>query len=262
MGWLLADSWTVAKRHLLHIRSMPEKLSGVTIQPIVFVFMFAYIFGSAIAVPGGDYRQFLLPGVFVQSMATASASIMAGIVSDMASGVMDRFRSLPVARAAVLIGHTGANLVESGLGIVAMAVCGLIVGWRPELGLAPTLAAFGLLLLFGFAMSWVGVFAGLFLKSSEGAQGLGFVLIMPLTFVANTFVPTGGMPAILRAIANWNPTSAVVTACRQLFGGAVPAAPAWPQVHPVLASLLWCAALVAAFLPLSVWRFRRAMTAR
>jgi ABC transporter DrrB family efflux protein len=261
--WVLADSWTIARRHIAHIRSMPERLSNVTIQPIMFVFMFAYIFGSAIVIPGGNYRQFLMPGIFTQSMAFASMTIMVGVVDDMAKGVMDRLRSLPMARAAILAGHTGANLIENVIGLVVMVACGLIVGWRPEVGVGSTLAAFGLLLLFAFAMNWVGVFAGQFMRSVEGAQGVGFVFIMPFTFVANTFVPTQGMPAWLRLVADWNPTGAVVAACRQLFGGLGGAAAAgsgpWPLAHPVLASLVWCVGLVALFLPLAVWRFRWAM---
>lgn len=263
--WALADSWTVARRHIAHIRSMPERLSNVTIQPIMFVFMFAYIFGSAIVVPGGNYRQFLMPGIFTQSMAFASMTIMVGIVDDMAKGVMDRLRSLPMSRAAILTGHTGANLIENVIGLVVMVACGLIVGWKPQDGIGSTLGAFGILLLFAFAMNWVGVFVGQFMRSVEGAQGIGFVFIMPFTFVANTFVPTQGMPPWLRVIANWNPTSTVVAACRQLFGGlghltAAGAGGPWPLLHPVLASVIWCVALIAVFLPLSVWRFRWAMS--
>ncbi len=262
LGWVLRDSWTVARRHLTHIRYMPEKLADVTVQPLIFVFMFAYIFGSAIVVPGGHYRDFLMPGIFVQSMAFAAMSIMVGIVNDMQTGVMDRLRSLPMSRAAVLIGHTGASLIEGLLGLAVMTGAGLVVGWRPQLDLLQTLGGFGLLLLFAFAMNWIGAFVGLLLRSVEAAQGFGMIVMFPLTFVANTFVPTQGMPAWLRTIANWNPTSAVVSATRQLFGNALPvAAPGsvWPLAHPVPAALLWCGLLIATFLPLAVWRFRWAM---
>jgi len=263
LGWVLRDSWTVTRRHLTHIRYMPEKLADVTVQPLIFVFMFAYIFGSAIVVPGGHYRDFLMPGIFVQSMAFAAMSIMVGIVNDMQTGVMDRFRSLPMARAAVLIGHTGASLIEGLLGLAVMTGAGLVVGWRPEVDIQQTLAGFGLLLLFAFAMNWIGAFVGLLLRSVEAAQGFGMIVMFPLTFVANTFVPTQGMPPWLRVIANWNPTSAVVAAARQLFGNALPGAATssvWPLAHPVLAALLWCSLLIAVFLPLAVWRFRWAMT--
>jgi len=260
--WVLRDSWTIARRHLTHIRYMPEKLADVTIQPLIFVFMFAYIFGSAIVVPGGNYREFLMPGIFVQSMAFATMTIMVGIVNDMQTGVMDRLRSLPMSRAAVLIGHTVASLVEGVLGLLVMAGAGLLVGWRPEAGALSTLGGFGLLLLFAFAMNWIGAFLGLLLRSVEAAQGIGMVVMFPLTFVANTFVPTAGMPPWLRVIANWNPTSAVVSAARHLLGGAAPPGPGasiWPLLHPVAAAAIWCTLLIAAFLPLAVWRFRRAM---
>ena len=260
--WVLRDSWTVARRHLAHIRYVPEKLIDATIQPLIFVFMFAYIFGSAIVVPGGHYRDFLMPGIFVQSMAFAAMSIMVGIVNDMQTGVMDRFRSLPMARAAVLIGHTGASLIEGMLSLGVMAAAGLVVGWRPHLDIAQTLGGFGLLVLFAFAMNWLGALLGLWLRSVEAAQGFGMIVMFPLTFVANTFVPTQGMPAWLRVIANWNPTSAVVAALRQLWGDgfmASSAASVWPLQHPVPAALLWCGLMIALFLPLAVWRFRRAM---
>jgi ABC-2 type transport system permease protein len=260
--WVLRDSWTVARRHLTHIRYMPEKLIDATIQPLIFVFMFAYIFGSAIVVPGGHYRDFLMPGIFVQSMAFASMTIMVGIVHGMQTGIMDRFRSLPMARAAVLIGHTGASLIEGALSIAVMAAAGLVVGWRPHLGLVHMLGGFGLLLLFTFAMSWLGAFLGLWLRSVEAAQGFGMIVMFPLTFVANTFVPTQGMPTWLRLVANWNPTSAVVAALRGIWSDGAStslAAGAWPLQHAVPAALAYSGLMIALFLPLAVWRFRRAM---
>jgi ABC transporter DrrB family efflux protein len=256
---VLADAWTVARRNLIHIRRVPEKLADVTIQPVMFVFMFAYIFGSAIVVPGGDYRAFLMPGIFAQSMAFASMSIMSQIVNDMSKGVMDRFRSLPMARAAVLIGHTTSALLEGVLGLAVMVACGLVVGWRPHGGPGATLAAVGLLLLLSFGLMWIGTFVALFLRSVEAVQGIGFVLLFPFTFVANTFVPTAGMPPWLRVVANWNPMSATVAACRQLFGNAVASAasaPNWPLQHPVAAALVFGLGITAIFLPLAVWRFQ------
>jgi len=263
LGWLFGDSWTVARRHLMHIRYMPDKLLDVTIQPIMFVFLFAYVFGSAIVVPGGNYKSFLMPGIYVQNMMFAAMPIMGALVQDMQRGVIDRFRSLPMSRAAVLVGHASASFLESMLGLVIMIGCGLVVGWRPELAVDSTLAGVGLLMLFAFAMTSVGTFLGLIVKSVEAAQGFGFIVMFPLTFVANTFVPTAGMPVWLRTIANWNPVSAVVEAVRQLFGnlpaGAV-GGPTWPLSHAVLASVLFACALIAVFLPLAVWRFRRMLT--
>lgn len=262
LGWMFRDSWTVTRRHLMHIRYMPDKLLDVTIQPIMFVVLFAYVFGSAIVVPGGNYRSFLMPGIYVQNMMFAAMPIMAALVQDMQRGVIDRFRSLPMSRAAVLVGHAGASFLESMLGLVIMIGCGLIVGWRPELGTASTLGGVGLLMLFAFAMTSVGTFLGLIVKSVEAAQSFGFIVIFPLTFVANTFVPTAGMPVWLRTVANWNPVSAVVQAVRLLFGN-LPAGsgagPTWPLAHPVVTSVGFACVLIGVFMPLAVWRFRRMM---
>ncbi len=263
LQWGFADSWTVARRHLMHIRYMPDKLLEVTIQPIMFVLLFAYVFGSAITVPGGNYRAFLMPGIFAQNMMFAAMPIMAAMVQDMQRGVIDRFRSLPMSRAAVLIGHIGASFLESMLGLAVMVVCGLIVGWRPLLGVASTAEGILVLMLFALAMTTVGAFLGLVVKSVEAAQSIGFIVMFPLTFVANTFVPTGGMPGWLRAAADWNPVSAVVQATRQLFGNAVAVPPGhgtWTLQHPVVASVIFGGLLIAFFLPLAVWRFRRMLS--
>jgi len=261
LRWALADGWTVARRNLSHVRRVPEKLLDVTLQPIIFVLLFAFVFGSAIAVPGGgSYREFLMAGIFAQTMAFAAATTAVSVATDMSKGLIDRFRSLPMARSAVLTGRTVADLVASLLGVTVMALCGLAVGWRAHNGLLPTLAAFGLLLLFGFAMTWLGTYIGLLVRAPETAQVLMFVVMFPLTFVANTFVPTAGMPTWLRTVADWNPLSAVVAACRQLFGNptaAVPAADlALPLQHPVLASLAWSLLILAVFVPLAVRRYR------
>ncbi len=260
LGWAVSDSWTVVRRHLTHIRYMPDKLLDVTIQPIMFVVLFAYVFGSAIKVPGGNYRSFLMPGIYAQNMMFASMPIMAALVQDMQRGVIDRFRSLPMSRAAVLVGHAGASFIESMLGLVIMLLCGLFIGWRPELGLGSTLGGIGLLMLFAFAMTSVGTFLGLIVKSVEAAQSFGFIVMFPLTFIANTFVPTAGMPVWLRTVANWNPVSAVVQAVRTLFGNLPPGThggPTWTLAHPVLSTLIFACLLIAVFMPLAVWRFRR-----
>lgn len=262
--WTLADAWVIAKRNLVHIRHMPEKLADVTVQPVMFVLLFAYVFGSAIVVPGGHYREFLMPGIFAQQVIFASVGIMGAIVGDMQKGVMDRFRSLPMARASVLIGHTVSAFLESVLGLVVMVGCGLVVGWRAHTDVVSVAEGFALLLLIGFSLSWVGVLVGLFLRTVDAVQAVGFVVLFPLTFLANTFVPTQGFPAWLRAFADWNPTSAFVAAVRQLFGNALPVPTstlAWPLQHAVAVSFGWCAIFVAIFLPLAVWRFRRAMSA-
>ena len=264
LRWALADALTVTRRNLAHIRRVPEKLLDVTLGPIIFVFLFAYVFGSAIQVPGGgSYREFLLPGIFCQSIAFLAITTAVGVADDMQKGLVDRFRSLPMARSAVLVGRTFADLTQSVLGLAVMATCGLIAGWRAHHGLPSTLAGFGLLLLFGFAMTWLGTFIGLLVRTPATANTIGFTALFPITFIANTFVPTQGMPAFLRTLADWNPLSATVAACRLLFGnpGAGYTGGAWPLQHPVAASLGYSLLILAIFVPLAVRRYRTA-TAR
>ena len=262
LRWALADGLTVTRRNLAHIRHVPEKLLDVTLGPIMFVFLFAYVFGSAIRVPGGgSYREFLLPGIFAQTISFLAVTTAIGVANDMQKGIIDRFRSLPMARSAVLVGRTVADLVQSILGLLVMTTCGLIAGWRAHEGIGRTLAGFGLLLLFGFAMTWVGTYVGLLVRTPETANTLGFTILFPITFIANTFVPTEGMPTVLRALADWNPLSATVMACRQLFGnpGAAYTGDTWPLQHPVAASLGYSLLLLAIFIPLSVRRYRTAV---
>ena len=264
MRWAVADALTVVRANLAHIAHVPEQLMDVTIQPLMFVLLFAYVFGSAITVPGGgSYRSFLMPGIFTQSLAFTAITTAVAVANNMAKGVIDRFRSLPMARSAVLLGGTAADLIKNVLAVAVMAGCGLLIGWRTDHGLDQTAAGIALLLLFGFAMSWLGTFIGLIVRQPETAQVFGFVFMFPLTFVANTFVPTAGMPRVLRSVANWNPLSATVAACRQLFGdpGVAPPSGAWPLHHAVLASAGYSLLLLAVFLPLAVYRYRTA-TAR
>jgi len=258
LRWALSDALTVAHYNLLHVRYVPENLLRVTAQPLMFVLLFAYVFGSAIGVPGGgSYREYLMAGIFAQTMVFTASGSAVGVATSMANGLIDRFRSLPMARTAVLAGGTVAYFVTSILGLAVMVAAGWLVGWRVHEGLAQTLLAFGLLLLLGFAMSWFGTLLGLVVQAPETAQTLVFITIFPITFVANTFVPTQGMPTWLQTIADWNPISATVAACRQLFGN--PGAPlsnaAWPLQHAVATSLGWSALLLLIFAPLSMWRY-------
>jgi ABC transporter DrrB family efflux protein len=180
---------------------------------------------------------------------------------DMAKGVVDRFRSLPMARSAVLLGRTASDFVESLLAVAVMVVCGLIIGWRIENGVGQALGAFGLLLLLAYAMSWLGTWVGLIVRTPEAAQSIGFIVIFPLTFVANAFVPTDGMPAWMRTFANWNPVSATVHACRELFGNPVGEPPtAWPLQHAIIVSIGWSLLILAVFVPLAVRRYRSAVS--
>jgi ABC transporter DrrB family efflux protein len=256
---LLRASATILWRNLLHIRRMPEMLMDVTVQPVVFVLLFAYVFGGAIAVRGADYKEFLLPGIMVQTMVFSSAIVAMGLTSDLQKGIVDRFRSLPVPRSSVLVGRSISSLVHSSIGIAVMGVTGLLIGWRIRNGVVDAVLALLLLLLFGFAMIWLGIWVGSLMRTVEAVQGFMFTLMFPLTFVANTFAPPESMPAWLRAIAEWNPVSALTQACRELWGNGLPAPAdaAWPLQHPVALSVAWSVLLTAVFAPLAVSAFRR-----
>ncbi|MDX6318821.1 MAG: hypothetical protein QOD35_2221 [Nocardioidaceae bacterium] len=256
---LLQQSLTVVWRNLLHIRRMPEMLLDVTIQPVMFVLLFAYVFGGSISVAGSSYREFLLPGIMAQTMIFSSAVVAIGLTNDLAKGIVDRFKSLPMSRKSVLIGRSISSLIHSSIGIVVMALTGLLIGWRIRDGVLDGVLGFVLLLLFGFSMIWLGIWVGSLMRSVEAVNGFMFTVMFPLTFVANTFAPTESMPTWLRVIAEWNPVSALTAACRDLWGnGSPPAANAQlPLQHPVVSSLIWSVVFTAVFAPLAVGAFRR-----
>jgi ABC-2 type transport system permease protein len=260
LAQFLNDVWVLTKRSIARIRREPETLSEVTIQPVMFVLMFAYVFGGAIAIPGGgNYHEYLIGGMLGMSLAQTAPGTAVAVVSDMSTGLIDRFRSLPMSRAAVLTARTIADLLTQMIGAVVVAGVGLAIGWRVHTGPGDVIEAFALALLFGYAFTWAGVCLGMVLRSPEAAQQLGFVLFLPLTFISNAFVPTQGMPGWLQAIANWNPMSALAAAARELFGNPNPAASvqAWPMQHPALAVVAWSVALLAIFAPLAVHLYRR-----
>ena len=255
---LLQQSLTVVWRNLLHIRRMPEMLLDVTIQPVMFVLLFAYVFGGSINVPGG-YREFLLPGIMAQTMVFSSAVVAIGLNGDLEKGIVDRFKSLPISRASVLVGRSISSLIHSSIGIVVMGLTGLLVGWRIREGLANAVLAYLVLLFFGFSMIWLGIWVGSVMRSTEAVNGFMFTVMFPLTFVANTFAPPQNMPPWLRVIAEWNPVSALTAACRDLWGNGPAAAPdaQWPMHHPVVASIGWSIVFTAIFAPLALIAFRR-----
>jgi len=258
--WALADGWTVVRRNLAYLRHSPGILVATLTAPVTMTVLFGYVFGSAIAVPGGgNYREYLIPGLFAMVGATGIMPTMVGIAADVEKGVVDRLRAMPMARSAVPFGQAGSDIITGTAALALMALCGLAVGWRVRHGPGPALAAFGLLILFRYAMTWIGVFLGLAVKDERTANQLA-VLVFPVSMLTNAFVPTAGMPAWLRTVADWNPISAVVAAGRDLFGNptAPTAHPAWPLQHPVAASLAWSLLLLAIFVPLSVNRYRRA----
>lgn len=257
------DSLVVAKRNLIRMMRIPEMIIFGLIQPIMFVVLFSYVFGGSVSIGGSldpkGYREFLMAGIFAQTVTFATAGAGAGIADDMHKGLIDRFRSLPMARGAVLTGRTLADLVQTALTVVVLAIVGLLVGWRVHHGIPKALGAFALLLLLGYAFSWIGALIGLSVRTPEAATSGGLIWLFPVTFVSNAFVATSGMTPWLRHVAEWNPFSATVQACRDLFGnpGVVPSN-AWPMQHPVIASLLWSLVIIVVFRTLAVRKYRSA----
>jgi ABC transporter DrrB family efflux protein len=254
----LTDGLVVTWRNLKRIPRIPELAIFAILQSIMFVLLFAFVFGGAIPLPGGgSYREFLMPGIFAQTIAFAAATTAVGMTDDINKGIIDRFRSLPMARSAVLSGRTLSDVVYNGGILVVLMLTGLAVGWRVNTGVPEFLAGVGLLLLFTFAMSWVGVWLGLSVPTVEVAQQVSFTTIMPLTFISNIFVPVETLPAWLRPFAEWNPVSALTAATRVLWGNPNPyAASGFPAEHPIMLTLIWVAFLLAVFAPLGVWRYR------
>jgi ABC transporter DrrB family efflux protein len=249
----------VVRRNLIHIKRMPELLLDVTIQPVMFVLLFAYVFGGSIAVAGSNYREFLVPGIMGQTIVFASFIVAIGLTSDLDKGIVDRLKSLPISRASILVGRSLSSLIHSSIGIAVMALTGLLIGWRIRGGVLDAVLAFALVLLFGFAMIWIGIWVGSIMRSVESVQGFMFTVMFPLTFVANTFAPTQNMPTWLRHIAEWNPVSSLVQAMRELWGNGPAASDnaAWPLHHPVLVTVAWSVLITAVFAPLAVAAFRR-----
>jgi ABC transporter DrrB family efflux protein len=250
----LADTAVVAKRNLLRIPRQPDLWVSFTIQPIMFVLLFVYVFGGAIQTPGyEDYADFLMPGIIVQTMSFGGFVTAIGLSDDLRKGLIDRFRSLPMARSAVLGGRTLADVATNTVSLVVMIVVGLLVGFNFTSSPLEVAAGIGLLLLFGYAFSWAFAFIALMSSSAEGAQALGFMLIFPLTFASSAFVPPESMPGWLEAFAEANPFSTVVDATRALFLDA-------PAGNDVWAAVAWCVGLIAVFAALSVYRYRRAVS--
>ena len=256
----LHDGAILTRRNIIRMARLPDVIVFAVVQPIIFVLLFRYVFGSAIDVPGVPYAEFLMAGVFAQTVVFASANTCIGLADDVQTGVLERFRTLPMSPAAVLIGRSTADLLLNVLVTPALLACGLLVGWRIRSSALEALAGVGLMLLLAYAMIWVSCFVGLTVRSVQVAQSAGIIWLIPLSFLSNAFVPTSGMPAALRTIAEWNPVSTVGTAMRDLFGNdndAVAPPTSWPDRHAVVVSLVWCALLLVIFVPLSVRRYRR-----
>ncbi|MFB1295092.1 ABC transporter permease [Mycobacterium sp. pW049] len=257
---LAQQSWIMVKRNMIHTKRMPEMLSDVTAQPIMFVLLFAFVFGASITNTGGaSYREFLLPGIQAQTIVFSAFVVAAGITADVEKGIIDRFRSLPISRSSVLIGRSIASVIHSSLGVLVMALTGLAIGWRIRNGVGEAVLAFALLLVFGFGIIWFGILIGSLMRTVEAVNGVMFTVLFPITFLANTFVPTEPMPHWLRVIAEWNPVSSLAQAMRELWGngGPAPASAQLPLHHPVLSTILWSLALTAIFAPVALYAYRR-----
>ena len=257
----LTDGLIVAKRNLIKIRRVPELLVFTTLSPIMFVLLFAYVFGGAIA--GGDpqqYREFLMAGIFAQTVIFGATTTGAGLADDVQKGIIDRFRSLPMAPSAVLTGRTLSDVINNVIVLVVMSLTGLLVGWRIHTSILEALGGYLLLLLFAYAVSWVMAWVGLLIPSVEVLNQASFIVIFPVTFLANTFVPLQSLPGPLEAFATWNPVSAITQAARELFGNTALVAPsdAWPLQHPVAYTLVWVVIILAVFVPLTNLQYRRA----
>lgn len=254
----LSDGWVTTWRNLMKIIRVPEILLFTLIQPIMFVLLFTYVFGAAIDIPGDGYTSFLMAGIFAQTVVFGSTYSGSAMAQDLKDGIIDRFRTLPMNGAAVLVGRTNGDLVINGLSMVVMMLTGWLVGWRVNSSLLEFLAGVGLLLLFAYAFSWVMAFLGMAVKSPEVINNASFLILFPLTFISNAFVPSERLPEPLRIFAEWNPVSSLVQSARELFGNVPPGTPvgdAWTAQNPIATVLIGVVVLLVVFVPLSIRKF-------
>jgi ABC-type multidrug transport system permease subunit len=254
------ETLLLTARSLRAIPRVPERLLDVTIQPIVFILLFLYVFGSAIHVHGISYKDYLFPGIIAQSLAFGVIGSGVATSNDMNEGVIDRFRSMPVSRLSIITGQVLGQMCEQVLGIAITVGLGLALGWSPHLTLAGAFELFGLMALGLFAFTWVGVLFGMIVRSPDAMQGVGFTAVLPLTFMAGVFVPIAGMELIPRTIAHWDPISALVATVRKLTED-YSSHGSWLLAHPELAMAAWCAILIAICVPLALRRFNRTLAA-
>ena len=254
----VSDGLIVTWRNLKRVPRIPELAILAVLQSIMFVVLFAFVFGGAIPLPdGGSYREFLMPGIFAQTIIFAAATTAVGITDDVSKGIIDRFRSLPMARSAVLSGRAMFDLVYNAGILVVLMLSGLAVGWRVHSTVPEFFGGVGLLLLFTFAMSWIGITLGLYVRTVESANQVGFTVIFPLTFLSNVFVPPQTLPGWLQPFAEWNPVSVLTASIRDLWGNPNPySTDGFPAEHSILLTLIWVVVLLAIFVPLAIWRYR------
>jgi ABC-2 type transport system permease protein len=256
----LSDGAVVAKRNLIKIKRVPEILIWTLMSPIMFVLLFGYVFGGAIKIGGASYREYLIAGIFVQTVIFGSTFTGAGLAEDMTKGIIDRFRSLPMSRSAVLVGRTASDIFYNSASITVMSITGLIVGWRIRTGAVDAITGFLVVLLFAYAFSWIMAYVGLKVASVEVVNNASFMFIFPLTFVANTFVDINSLPGPLKTFAEWNPVSAAAQAAREAFGntGTEPLPAVWSLENPIAYTIIWVGIILAIFIPLSVRQYNKA----
>ena len=259
MALAATDGWTVARRNLFKMARNPEMVIWSTVTPIMFIVLFVYVFGSNIPTPGTTYEEFVMAGIFAQTVIFGSANTGVGLADDIQKGIIDRFRSLPMARSAVLVGRTTSDLVNNLLVMTVMIVVGLLVGWRTHESFFSVAAGVLLLLGFSYVFSWISASIGLTVKSVEVANSAGFIWMFPMTFISVIFIDISELPTVFRVIAEWNPMSALVVAARNLFGNPeLTDSTAWPIENPIAASLIWMVVILAIFVPLSIRQYKKA----
>ncbi|AYY12883.1 ABC transporter permease [Actinobacteria bacterium YIM 96077] len=253
----LADSWLMTRRNLVYWIRSPEELFGSLVFPLITVLLFGYVFGNAIPVPGGgEYREFLMPGLFAMTMIFGLVITTGAVVTDTERGVTDRFRAMPISSSAVMIGRSTSDMVRAGADLLVLIGCGALVGWRSHGTVAATLGGLGLLLLLRLALIWVGIYLGLILRTAEGVSAIS-PLVLPFAMVSNAFVAPALMPSWLGTVAEFTPMSATVTATRELFGNPGLTGESWAAEHATLLAVLWPLVLILVFFPLAVGRYRR-----
>jgi ABC-2 type transport system permease protein len=255
----LSDGWVTTRRNLLKIRRVPDILVFTLIQPIMFVLLFTYVYGGVIDIPGSSYVEFLMAGIFAQTVVFGSTYSGSAMAQDLKDGIIDRFRTLPMSPAAVLVGRTNGDMLINASSMAVMMLTGFIVGWRIRSSPTEALFAVVLLLLFAYSFSWVMAFIGMSVRSPEVINNVSFLILFPLTFISNAFVPSDTLPTPLRVFAEWNPVSALVQAARELFGNVPPGIPAgdtWTAQNPIATVLMGMAVMLAIFVPLSIRKFQ------
>lgn len=261
-GGMATDTWIIVRRSLIHIKRVPENLTDATIQPVMFTLLFAFVFGGAIAVgaDGTGYKEFIIGGIFAQTIAFAVFGVAMTIANDRTNGGVDRFRSLPMAPGSYLAGVAVANLIRTLIPLTFMSLAGLLVGWRIRNGFLDALGGYALMMIFAFAMIWIGVLLGATLPGAQAVQGVAFVVIFPITFIASTFVPADTLPPVLRTIAEWNPISTLAEAVRIQFGNpTTPVGPdsPWSMQNPALYTIIWAIGITIVVAPIAVRLFQR-----